>query len=55
MPLFMKWISCLSPDFLKPIDGPQTVIWDGLLQATYGWKEIYKAETDVDKEPSFLT
>jgi len=44
------WISGLSPDFLKPIDGSQTVVWDGLLQASYGWKEIYKAEIGVDKE-----
>ncbi|KAF8324798.1 hypothetical protein F5887DRAFT_1022029 [Amanita rubescens] len=44
------WVSGLSPDFLKPIDRSQTVVWNGLLQASYGWKEIYKTETDVDKE-----
>ena len=44
------WISSLSPNFLKPIDRSQTAIWDSLLQVSYGWKQIYKAETDVDKE-----
>jgi hypothetical protein len=43
------WSAGLSSDFLNPID-PQTDIWDGLLQASYTWKDIYKAATDVEKE-----
>jgi hypothetical protein len=43
------WSAGLSSDFLNPID-PQTDIWDGLLHASYGWKEIYKAATNVEKE-----
>lgn len=40
------WVSGLSPDFLAPIDPNQTHIWESLLQASYGWREMYKAETD---------
>ncbi|KAF8240637.1 hypothetical protein L208DRAFT_511167 [Tricholoma matsutake] len=43
------WSAGLSSHFLNPID-PQTDIWDGLLQASYGWKDIYKAATDVERE-----
>ena len=43
------WSAGLSSDFLNPID-PQTDIWDSLLQVSYGWKDIYKAATDVEKE-----
>ena len=43
------WSAGLSADFLNPID-PHTDIWDSLLQASYSWKEIYKAATDVEKE-----
>jgi hypothetical protein len=38
------WCAGLSPDFLKPI-GARTDVWDGLLQASYGWKDIYKTKT----------
>jgi hypothetical protein len=43
------WCAGLSSEFLNPIE-PHTDIWDGLLQASYGWKQIYKAETDVAKD-----
>ncbi|KAF8346496.1 hypothetical protein F5887DRAFT_882800, partial [Amanita rubescens] len=37
------WCAGLSPEFLNPICAQQTDIWNGLLQASYGWKNIYKA------------
>jgi hypothetical protein len=43
------WSAGLSSDFLNPID-PQTDIWDSLLQVSYGWKDIYKAATNVEKD-----
>ncbi|KAM6495407.1 hypothetical protein JOM56_008113 [Amanita muscaria] len=43
------WSAGLSSEFLSPIDS-RTTIWDALLQASYGWKEIYKAPTKVEKE-----
>ena len=43
------WSAGLSSNFLNPID-PRTDIWDGLLQASYGWKNIYRAPMDVQKE-----
>ncbi|KAF8345733.1 hypothetical protein F5887DRAFT_154644 [Amanita rubescens] len=42
------WCAGLSSDFLKPI-GARADVWDGLLQASYGWKEIYKTATNVTK------
>ena len=44
------WISGLSSDLLAPIKENQTNIWEGLLQASYGWKDIYKADTDVARD-----
>jgi len=41
------WISGLSSNFLAPIKDNQANIWEDLLQASYGWKDIYKTETDV--------
>jgi hypothetical protein len=43
------WSAGLSSNFLDPID-PRTDVWDDLLQASYGWKEISKATTDVEKD-----
>ena len=43
------WSAGLSSKFLNPIP-PHSDIWKALLQASYGWKAIYKAETDVAKE-----
>jgi len=37
------WCAGFSPEFLNPVCAQQTDIWDGLLQASYGWKNIYKA------------
>jgi hypothetical protein len=38
------WCSGMSPDILGAIDPLQTGTWDALLQASYGWKSIYKSE-----------
>jgi hypothetical protein len=34
------WCAGLSPELFAPI--LHADIWDGLLQASYGWKDIYK-------------
>ena len=44
------WISGLSHLLLAPIKEDQTYIWKGLLQASYGWKDIYNAETMEAKD-----
>jgi hypothetical protein len=41
------WCAGLSPDILGPIIPQETGIWDSLLQASYGWKELYKTPSDV--------
>lgn len=43
------WSAGLSSDFLNPIV-PQTDIWDNLLQASYGWNNVYNTATAVAKE-----
>ena len=43
------WSAGLSSKFLEPII-PNTDIWKALLRTSYGWKAIYRAETDVAKE-----
>ncbi|KDR72947.1 hypothetical protein GALMADRAFT_228637 [Galerina marginata CBS 339.88] len=39
------WIAGLSPDHLKPIDLQKADVWEAILQASYGWTDVYKAET----------
>jgi len=41
------WCAGLSPDILEPIIAQETGIWDSLLQASYGWKELYKTTSKV--------
>jgi hypothetical protein len=41
------WCAGLSPDILQPIISQETGVWDSLLQASYGWKELYKTASDV--------
>jgi hypothetical protein len=41
------WCAGLSPDILGPIIPQETGIWDSLLQASYGWKELYKTTSKV--------
>lgn len=43
------WCAGLSPEVLNPIKGHTTDIWHGLLQASYGWENTYKAGSDVEK------
>jgi hypothetical protein len=42
------WCSGLSPDILIPVQGKYEV-WKALLQASYGWEEIYSGK-DVPQE-----
>ena len=39
------WCAGVSPDILGPVQGPDVGIWDALLQASYGWKDLYKMES----------
>jgi hypothetical protein len=41
------WCAGLSPYILGPIIPEETGIWDSLLQASYGWKELYKTASKV--------
>jgi len=41
------WCAGLSPSILEPIKMQEKGIWESLLQASYGWKELYKAPSDV--------
>jgi hypothetical protein len=45
------WCAGLSSDILGPIEHEEEGIWDGLLQASYGWRDLYKASS---KEATFL-
>jgi len=48
--IYDTWSAGLSSKFLEPITPNADGIWKALLRATYGWKAIYRAETDVAKE-----
>jgi len=39
--IYEIWCARLSSEILGPIEDAS--IWNALLQASYGWKEIYKA------------
>ena len=41
------WCAGISPDILGPIEQQEVGIWDSLLQASYGWKELYKTTSEV--------
>jgi hypothetical protein len=41
------WCAGISPDFLAPIKSQEVGIWDSLLQASHGWKDLYKTPSDV--------
>jgi hypothetical protein len=42
------WCAGISPDTLSAVEPLQVDTWAALLQASYGWKSIYKGQ-DVDK------
>lgn len=44
------WCGGLSSEVLNPITVETADIWHGLLQASYGWQQVYKAGTDVEKD-----
>lgn len=46
------WCAGLSLDILQPIISQETGVWDSLLQASYGWKGLYKTASDVF-QPSY--
>jgi hypothetical protein len=38
------WCAGLAPEILCPIKGMQAELWDRLLEASHGWKMIYKMD-----------
>jgi hypothetical protein len=46
-PVYEIWCAGLSPRILGPIDRQQEGVWQELLQASYGWKDIYKMTSTV--------
>jgi hypothetical protein len=45
--IYEIWCAGISPDILGPIEQQHLGIWDSLLQASYGWKELYKIPSEV--------
>jgi hypothetical protein len=41
------WCAGLSPEILQPISTEYIGMWNALLQASYGWKELYKGGSKV--------
>jgi hypothetical protein len=48
------WCAGLSSEVLSPIDVLYTHIWGTLLQALYGWQELYKVDTDEEQNLQML-
>ncbi|KAF8223321.1 hypothetical protein L208DRAFT_1317347, partial [Tricholoma matsutake] len=45
--IYEIWCAGISPDILGPIEQQQAGVWDSLLQASYGWEELYKTTSEV--------
>ena len=43
------WCAGVSSKILNPVN-PQTDIWDSLLQASYGWKDLYKTKSNAEQD-----
>ncbi len=41
------WCAGISPDILGPVQYQDIGLWDALLQASYGWKDLYKSKSKV--------
>jgi hypothetical protein len=41
------WCAGISPNVFSPIVTQEVGIWDSLLQASYGWKDLYKGTSAV--------
>lgn len=41
------WCAGISPEILGPVEEGKVGIWDALLQASYGWKELYNTGNPV--------
>jgi hypothetical protein len=46
-PIYEIWAAGLHPDFLAVVDPNHSGVWSSLLQASYGWKEIYKGGNEL--------
>jgi len=44
------WCAGISPDILHPIEHQYIGLWAALLQASYGWQELYKGISSVTKD-----
>ena len=40
------WVGSISPTVFSPVGDQDASIWMALLQATYGWEDIYKKNAD---------
>jgi hypothetical protein len=45
--IYEIWCAGMSPGILPPIEETQRGIWESLLQASNGWKELYKDTSEV--------
>ena len=43
------WCAGVSTKVLNPVN-PQNDIWDSLLQASYGWQDLYKAKSNAEQD-----
>jgi len=41
------WCAGISPGILGPVQDQDVGIWDALLEASYGWKDVYKTKSKV--------
>ena len=41
------WCAGISPDILGPIERQELAIWQSLLRASYGWKELYETTSEM--------
>jgi len=50
------WVGGISPTVFSPVGDQDASIWAALLQATYGWEDVYKKNPEgrADKEEEYL-
>ncbi|KAM6499175.1 hypothetical protein JOM56_004683 [Amanita muscaria] len=46
------WVAGISPTVFSPVGDDDASIWTALLQATYGWEDIYKKNPDGRTDPA---
>ena len=43
------WCAGISSQVLNPVN-PEADIWDALVQASYGWEDLYKAKSNIEQD-----